>query len=258
MQSITVKVNRANQTTQEAAIITNDGKPTIIKAANKVNYEFINNATGRGPEKIITKRVGKDLHISFEDGGESDWIIEGFYNKGERALIGLGEDGQYHYYIPDTGSASDYVTKLANGDVEAQVLGMDSYPAPWWIGASKGSGGYAWLLGLAGLAAGVSSRGDLDKDTPTPTSAAPIETNINATSMSINESGHPVVTGQLVDAHGNVVANATVLAILTWPGGHTQTQEVQTQQDGSFEFEWAMLNFIKWRATLFACGFVCI
>lgn len=193
MQSITVKVNRANQTTQEAVIITNDGKPTIIKAVNKVNYEFINNATGRGPEKIITKRVGKDLHISFEDGEESDWIIEGFYNKGERALIGLGEDGQYHYYIPDTGSASDYVTKLANGDVEAQVLGTDSYPAPWWVGASTDSGGFAWLLGLAGLAAGVSSGGDLGESAPT--SSALIESSINGTAMSVNESGHPVVTG---------------------------------------------------------------
>lgn len=90
MQSITVKVNTVKQTVQEATIITNDGKPTIIKAANKVNYELVNNATGRGPEKIITKRVGKDLHISFEDGEESDLIIEGFYNKGRSRFDWFG------------------------------------------------------------------------------------------------------------------------------------------------------------------------
>lgn len=158
-------------------------------------------------------------------------------------MIGLGEDGQYHYYIPDSGDLANYVTKLANGDVEAQVLGADSYPNPWWVGASTDSGGFAWLLGLAGLAAGVSSGGDLGESAPT--SSALIESSINGTAMSVNESGHPVVTGQVVDANGNVLANATVSAILTLPDGRTEQQEVQTQEDGSFALEWAMLNLLN-------------
>lgn len=77
MQSISVKVNDSVQTIAEARVITKDGQPTIIKANRNANYELINDATGRGPDHIVTKRVGKDLHVSFEENAEeSDLIIE--------------------------------------------------------------------------------------------------------------------------------------------------------------------------------------
>lgn len=101
MKSITVKVNDASQTLAQTQVITKDGKPTIIKATKNVNYELINDATKRAPDHIVTKRVGKDLHVSFEENGnEADLIIEGFYDSGDSALIGLAEDGQYYYYVP--------------------------------------------------------------------------------------------------------------------------------------------------------------
>ena len=58
----------------------------------------------RAPNHIVTKRVGNDLHVLMEDDGQdTDLIIEGFYNDPDSALIGLAEDGQYYYYLPDTG-----------------------------------------------------------------------------------------------------------------------------------------------------------
>lgn len=78
MKTVIVKVNNATQTIAEHTVVTQDGKPTIIKASQKVNYELVDKATGHAPNHIVTKRVGNDLHVSMEDGGkDSDLIIEG-------------------------------------------------------------------------------------------------------------------------------------------------------------------------------------
>ena len=159
MKTIMVKTNNATQIVAEVAVVAKDGKPTIIQAMEKVNYEFHDMAIGRAPNHIITKRIKNDLHVSFEeDGKDSDLIIEGFYDSADSALVGVAEDGDYYYYIPDTGEIYDYVTQLATGDVEGQALGGEEYVAaaiPWWIPVAAG-------LGLAGLIAGISSGGGSD------------------------------------------------------------------------------------------------
>lgn len=132
MKTVIVKVNTATQTIAEHTVVTKDGKPTVIKAETNVNYELVDQAIGRAPNHIVTKRIGNDLHVSMEEEGEvSDLIIEGFYNDPDSALIGLAENGEYYYYIPDTGEVADYVTQLQAGDVEGQALGGDSQVAPW-------------------------------------------------------------------------------------------------------------------------------
>lgn len=157
MKNITVKINDKTKTVTTASVVTKDGEPTVIKAKKNVNYELIDNSTNRAPQHIVTKRQGNDLHISFEEDGQvSDLIIEGFYNN-DGALIGLAEDGQYYFYIPDTGEVADYVTQLQSGDIEGQALGGAGGIAPWWIAATTaGSGALPWLAGLAGVgAAGI-------------------------------------------------------------------------------------------------------
>ena len=136
MKNIIVKVNNATQSIQEFQVATRGGQPTVVRATKNANYELIDQATGRGPHHIVTKRSGKDLHVSFEeDGSIADLIIEDFYGSGDIGLVGLSENGQYYYYIPDTGEVADYVTQLANGDIEGQALGGRAYPSAWWIGA---------------------------------------------------------------------------------------------------------------------------
>lgn len=185
MKSISVKVNDSVQTIAQTKVVTKDGQPTVIKATRNANYELINDATGYAPDHIVTKRVGKDLHISFEDDAkESDLIIKDFYDYDKSALIGQAESGQYHYYIPDTGLTQDYVTELVIGDIEGQALGGQGYPAPWWIGAEEGSrfGVMPWLVGIAGLAgiaAAVSGRDDKGNDNNNNANASAQEKPLN-------------------------------------------------------------------------------
>ncbi|MBU5617569.1 hypothetical protein KPY62_10805 [Psychrobacter sp. TAE2020] len=97
MNDITVKVNGKDSVIAEKIIVTKDSSPTVIQARNKVNYELIEQVTGKASDHIITKRIGKHLEISFEeDSNTPDLIIEGFYDSTDSALIGLGEDGSYY------------------------------------------------------------------------------------------------------------------------------------------------------------------
>ncbi|MGP9493181.1 Calx-beta domain-containing protein, partial [Psychrobacter sp. AOP7-B1-24] len=181
MNTIIVKINDATQTISQVQVITKDGIPTVITATDKVNYEFFDTAINHAPNHIITKRLKNDLYVSFEEAGvESDLIIEGFYDHTDSALLGVAEDGEYYYYIPDTGETYDYVTQLEVGDVEGQALGGEEYIAaailPWWIPAAAG-------IGLVGLIAGRNSDDDNDNDN------APIAENDTV----LGESSQPVI-----------------------------------------------------------------
>ena len=185
MNTIIVKTNDATQTVDQVQVVTKDGKPTIITAMDKVNYEFHDTAIGRAPNHIITKRLKNDLHISFEeDGEESDLIIEGFYDSADSALLGIAEDGEYYYYIPDTGETYDYVTQLEIGDIEGQALGGQEYVAvaaiPWWIPAAAG-------LGAVGIVAASSSNNN-SSITP-PVNQAPVAKD----DMAEGETGQSVI-----------------------------------------------------------------
>ena len=213
MNTIIVKTNDATQTIAQVQVVTKDGKPTIIKAIDKVNYEFHDTAIDRAPNHIITKRKGKDLHVSFEEEGEeSDLIIEGFYDSPDSALLGIAEDGEYYYYIPDTGETYDYVTQLEEGAIEGQALGGQSYVAaavPWWIPAAAG-------LGLVGLVA--SSSNDKNPIAPPP-NQGPVAVDDSVTT----ESGTPVtknIIGNDTDANGDplTVKDFTVNGTIYQPG----------------------------------------
>lgn len=226
MKNIIVKINDAVQTVQEVNVVTNDGQPTVIKGVKNVNYQLIDQATGRGPDHIVTKRVGKDLHISLEDAGqETDLIIEGFYEDDRSALIGQAEDGQYYYYIPDTGEVADYVTQLAAGDVEGQALGGSPYATPWWIGATDTGFGYLpWILGLIGvgaLAAALANDDD-DKSSAKDTTAPTVEATRNPdNSVSVKTEPGAIITDKdgnpILDNNGQPIVadkdgNATIPA----------------------------------------------
>lgn len=104
MSTITVKVNDKAQTITEHTVFTQSEQPTVIQAIDKTNYEFFDETAGRAPKSIATKRVDRDLHVSFE--GESvnpDLIIREFYDTIDSAIVGIAEDGGYHYYSTETG-----------------------------------------------------------------------------------------------------------------------------------------------------------
>ncbi|MEZ7519412.1 Ig-like domain-containing protein, partial [Psychrobacter sp. Arc9] len=226
MNTVIVKINDATQTVDQISVVTKDGVPTVITATNKVNYEFHDTAIGRAPNHIITKRVKNDLHVSFEkEGQESDLIIEGFYDNTDSALLGIAEDGEYYYYIPDTGETYDYVTQLEEGAVEGQALGGQEYATiiPWWIPAAAG-------LGLVGLIAGNSNSSSDKTPVAPPVNKPPVATD----DVAKGETGQPVIidvvandsdpendldptTVKLIDpVTGNEVTNVVVDGEGTW------------------------------------------
>ena len=210
MKTIIVKVNDAVKTVAEHQVVTKDGQPTVIKAVNRVNYELVDQATGRAPDHIITKRVGKDLHVSVEENGQdSDLIIEGYYEESDSALIGLAEDGSYYYYVPDTGEVADFVTELAPGAVEGQALGGNAYSTPWWVGATDqaGFGILPWLVGLAGLGALIAALNDDDDDKSSTPAPAPEKAPIVITDKHNNP-----------DENGDGIADSTTITGTAEPG----------------------------------------
>ena len=234
MKTVIVKVNNATQTIAEHTVVTQDGKPTVIKAVQKVNYELFDTATGKAPQHIVTKRVGKDLHVLVdEEGQESDLIIEGFYNDPDSALIGLAEDGAYYYYVPDSGEIAHFVTELSSGDVTGQALGGQAQSNPWWVGASESDGFNAlpWLMGLAGLGiagaalgGGSSSSKGSDKDTTAP-NAPKVEDVTN------------------IDEDGDGTPDKTVISGKTEPGAEVIVKDKdgnvigkdKADEDGNYE-----------------------
>ncbi|MBO1531904.1 Ig-like domain-containing protein [Psychrobacter sp. F1192] len=218
MNAITIKVNDQVKTIAEHNLIVQDDKATVIQATNKVNYELLDEATGHAPKHIVTKRVDKDLHISFEEGSEgADLIIEGFYDKADSALIGLAEDGSYYYYIPDSGEIADYVTELEVGGEQGQALGGQSQVTPWWISAAEeGFNALPWLAGLAGvgvLGAALGSGGSSNNNQPTIDNVAPeapqdlVVSEDGSTVTGTGESGASV---EITDPAGNVVGEGVV------------------------------------------------
>ncbi|WP_438012673.1 Ig-like domain-containing protein [Psychrobacter raelei] len=229
MKTVIVKVNTATQTIAEHTVVTQDGQPTVIKAVQKVNYELFDPATGHAPNHIVTKRVGNDLHVSMEDNAQdSDLIIEGFYDDTNSALIGLAENGEYYYYVPDSGEVVDYVTQLQVGDIEGQALGGESQVAPWWVGATEGSfDALPWLVGLAGagiVGAALSSGGGSSSsngyvppvDTTAP-DAPTVDTVTNTDTDNDGSADTTTITGKaepdsvitVTDSNGNVIGETT-------------------------------------------------
>ncbi|MGP9519944.1 MULTISPECIES: hypothetical protein, partial [unclassified Psychrobacter] len=167
MTTITVKSYDQAKNITEQAVVVNNGQPAIIQATEKVNYELLDESTGRAPHHVITKRVDNNLQLSFDEDIENpDLVIEGFYDTANSELIGLAEDGNYYYYIPNSGEYADYLTAMPEGAITGHALGGASSATPWWVGASEVDGFKVmpWLVGLGAIGAGLAVAKDLDSD----------------------------------------------------------------------------------------------
>lgn len=171
MNNISVILHNNKAQVAKITVTLNDDKPTVIEAVEKVNYEFFDESAGFAPHHIITKRVDNNLHVSFEEEGiDSDLIINDFFDDENQALVGIAEDGNYYYYIPDTGEVVDYVTQLEVGDIEGQALGGEHMAIPLWITLTP-VGLPWWSLALGGLllaGGAIAAVNDDDDSAPTP------------------------------------------------------------------------------------------
>lgn len=116
-KNITLKVNSAKETLETLQFNTEGTAAVRVKAQPNVNYELTDQATGFGPENIMTQRVGNDLHIAFEgsDIAQPDLIIEGYYDQDNtNLLVGQHENGNFYAYVPESGQTADAVSMLAD------------------------------------------------------------------------------------------------------------------------------------------------
>lgn len=143
-------------------------------------FQLIDSETNLAPKKILVKRVGKDLHVVFENGelANPDLIIENYYSAMDVHLVGQTQ--------PET--FAEYVTNPADATTTAQASASMGNPA-WLqpaqtaldasimgtagIGAAAGAGGALGILAGAGLIAAAASGGGSDG----PTNHAPQITN---------------------------------------------------------------------------------
>ncbi|WP_439258470.1 hypothetical protein [Lonepinella sp. BR2271] len=159
-----VKTQGNTQTVEVAKNVANQAVKIQHVGGNAV-YELLDQDTGVAPQQIVTKRVGDDLHITFQDSQDEDLIIADYYN--DPALIqGLAENGQYYAYIPANGESASAIAALNDSMLASEVLGGDAIIAGWlphwgWIAA-----GVAAIAGIAIAAGSSGSSGSGDTTAP--------------------------------------------------------------------------------------------
>jgi len=203
---------------------TASGQALRIPAQNKVNYQFIDDATGFGPENIMTKRVGDNLEIAFEgtDISNPDLIIEGYYADAAAAesgsiLVGLHENGSMYPYVPESTMQEEAVTMLAEDVAAGQALGGELIAAgalsPLW-----GAAGAASLAAIGGAASASKGGGDTNQV---------LTVSLNAPDLTTDKS--PVISGTTTAVPGSMVTVTVKDA-----NGDVQEVTIPVDEEGKF------------------------
>ena len=132
------------------------GQPVRIKAQGGTKYELQEITRGKpvGPDYIKARRVGKDLHILFENEREASLIIEGYYSEmapGYNGVIGQAENGSFYEYIPEDPRVPGLIPELAEGGRAVNVALGGAEVTP--VGAALGVLAFNPLMGILGLGA---------------------------------------------------------------------------------------------------------
>ncbi|MDG6896031.1 Ig-like domain-containing protein [Volucribacter amazonae] len=124
------------------------GESIVFDGQSKINYQLVDNATGKAPEKIIAKRDGNDLQITLNTESSSpDIIIKNYYegDNPEQAnsnsmIIGEAANGKIYAYVPESDETQDAVAMLDNQESATQILGEEELDSngfwvymPWWV-----------------------------------------------------------------------------------------------------------------------------
>ena len=223
-KNITLNINNSKSTIETMQFKTASGQALRIPAQNKVNYQFIDDATGFGPENIMTKRVGDNLEIAFEgtDISNPDLIIEGYYADAAAAesgsiLVGQHENGSMYPYVPESTMQEEAVTMLAEDVAAGQALGGELVAAgalsPLW-----GAAGAASLAAIGGAASASKGGGDTNQ---VPT------VSLNAPDLTTDKS--PVISGTTTAVPGSMVTVTVKDA-----NGDVQEVTIPVDEEGKF------------------------
>lgn len=240
-KKINLIVNTGNEETSKTieVVIENGKKGSAerVKAVKGARYQLEDTtAKNVGPEKIRSKRVGKNLHIILDGSGQADLIIEGYYDEemvaeSNRGLYGRAEDGNLYEYIPEDPTVDGLPVNLEEGGKPvSQVLGggqvgddfaLSALPlvAAAGLGGLGAAAAAAAAVGVAAVAANNDNNTPVTPTTPVPsgqTGAIADSSDTGVKGDNITQNKAPTITGKatagaavevtLKDANGNTVA----------------------------------------------------
>ena len=176
------------------------GQPARIKAQVGVKYQLEEVAQDKNvaPQYVKAKRVGKDLHITFEGDSAADLIIEDYYSvmpEGYNAVVGQAENGAFYEYLPEDPSVKGLISELTDGaqGVNVALGGQEVQGAGAAVGilAAAAFNPLAAVLGVAGAAAAAAGGAGGTSGTSTNAAAAALST-ISAAAQADNASNSNV------------------------------------------------------------------
>lgn len=151
-------VNTGNADNNQSVEVTQGqggrGQPVRLQAKAGAKYQLLDleKAKAVGPDYVKVKRVGKNLHILFEDSTEADVIIEDYYEvmpEGYNGVVGQAENGNFYEYIPEDPDVKGLIPELTDGGQAVSVaLGGAEVVG---TGAAIGILAFNPLLGALGL-----------------------------------------------------------------------------------------------------------
>lgn len=209
------------------------GQPVRIKAQAGAKYQLQELGRNKlvGPDYVKVKRVGKHLHIIFENDNQASLIIEDYYSEmapGYNGIIGQAENGSFYEYIPEDPRVPGLVPELAEGGQSVNVAlgGAEVTPAgaAVAVAAFPFLGALGFLGGAAAIAAADNNNGSAST-TPISGKLATVSDNAvgTANDNKTNDST-PLLTG---------TAPASSTATVTIQG---QTYPVTVNADGTWSF----------------------
>uniref|UniRef100_UPI0025BD9D2E Ig-like domain-containing protein n=1 Tax=Limnohabitans sp. TaxID=1907725 RepID=UPI0025BD9D2E len=236
-----VIVNTGNPDNNQSVEVTQGqggrGQPVRLQAKAGAKYQLLDleKAKAVGPDYVKVKRVGKNLHILFENSTEADVIIEDYYEvmpEGYNGVVGQAENGNFYEYIPEDPDVKGLIPELADGGQAVSVA----------LGGAEvvGSGAAIAILafnpllaglGLLGAAAAAAAGGGGTTSTNT--------NNGSATALSID----PISSDNLISLAESGATSVTVTGKVTgkFAAGdvvtlklHDKTYAAVVAADGTF------------------------
>ncbi len=146
------------------------GTKVVVQNGDKI--VLTDTRTGQSPIKMVTKKVGKSLHIFEEGAQEPSLVLEDYYAQGIPAQVsGIDASGGYvNYAVADSGSM-----ELMSGPLEDTAAGEAAAAATT---TAAGTGlSTAAMVGLGALGVGAvalaAGGGGSSNSAPAPTAPAP-------------------------------------------------------------------------------------
>jgi len=189
------------------------GQPVLLKAKAGAKYQLLDleKAKAVGPDYVKVKRVGKNLHILFEDSTEADVIIEDYYEvmpEGYNGVVGQAENGNFYEYIPEDPDVKGLIPQLADGGQAvsvalggAEVAGSGAALAilafnPLLAGLGLVGAGAAAAAAAAGGAAGTTASSDVTITAVADNVGNPDNGSVNLNAGASTNDTTPTLTGR--------------------------------------------------------------